>query len=909
MTAATIGGITWDRFPTRNDPRLPFVAILITYVILGVTVLGFNRSLGQIAVIVGTTCALDTIFSIIFRRKVLFPLSSAITGFGLSILVNTAHGIWFPMIPAFFAVASKYLITVNGRHIFNPNLFGLLTAVTIGGGMISPAPAYQWGGYTAFSAFVVTAALILFVFRINRNPLIISFLGFYTLTLFIRGYITQHHVPPETIIMGTITSPAFYLFTFFMITDPATSPRSTKGQIFMAFFISFFDLALHKFESLSTLFKAGFVFYCLMYFYRWYEFKKHNPQHSFMDSFKGYLPRLAGIPLVGLMGVALYNIGHTYSPVADPGFKFTKIEAESLGILSEPGDTLTQVDPRVQHLSKWILAQGDGVAVADVDNDGDQDFFISYPLKTQEARVALYINNGGFSFERFPLPALNDYVKNFRENGLPSGGLWFDYDNDGDKDLYVVTGFGYGRLLQNTLSESGTLGFVDVTGEANVLAYTNSMSATAADLNQDGLLDLLVANSLQVKFPDYEDTRYFNIFDLPEPEYEGDRRGVHFMHRTWHNADNGGENIIFLNNGQGFVAQDNEAWGYTGTRWTLDHAVGDLNKDGWPDIYLANDFGPDQLFISEEGRRFKQLKGRFVGEMGRDTYKGMNATMADFNSDGLLDVYVSNVHVALQAEGSMLWINKGTLDTEGPYGMEDRAMALNALNENRFGWGAAAADIDRDGRLDILQANGMVNDNYDELYEGCPDYWYWNDKIALTGPEVHSYADRYADLRGRCIYPHDKKRVYLNTGDYFVDAADQVGWSDTEVARGIATVDLDNDGDLDVLVSQPFAPLGIYRNDSKDKQWAGVKLVGNGTTCNRDAVGTKATLVYEDSTDLPMQYREVMASNGLVAQSDQRLLFGLDQYPGHVSLQVDWCGQGKVETYQLSKNQYSLINQ
>ena len=92
-----------------------------------------------------------------------------------------------------------------------------------------------------------------------------------------------------------------------------------------------------------------------------------------------------------------------------------------------------------------------------------------------------------------------------------------------------------------------------------------------------------------------------------------------------------------------------------------------------------------------------------------------------------------------------------------------------------FGWGAAAGDMDLDGRLDIVQANGMVDNAYDRLYPGCPDYWYWNDKIALTRPDVHGFADRWADLRGRCIFGAEANRVYLNQGRHFVDVASQVG--------------------------------------------------------------------------------------------------------------------------------------
>ncbi|WP_144395310.1 FG-GAP-like repeat-containing protein [Pleionea sediminis] len=897
-----------DRFPSRKDPRIPFFFILLTYVLVGVTFLGFNRSPGQILIIVMTTCILDMAFSALFRKKIVFPLSAAITGMGLSILVNTAHGLWLPALPAFFAIASKYLITVNGRHLYNPNLFGLLVAVILGEGMISPSPAYQWGGYTAISFFVVTAALSLFVFKINRNALIISFLIFYSINIFIRGWLTQHHVPAETIILGTITSPAFYLFTFFMITDPATSPNSKSGQIFMAFFISFVDLILHKFEALSTLFKAAFLFYTLMFVYRAFQAYRQQPL-NFLKQIKSYWMRPVTIGVVGLIGISIYQAAHTFNLQKAPDFSFEKISTEGAGIESQPSNILQEVDPRIKHLSKWIMAQGDGVSIADVNNDGLPDLFVSYSLKQESARSALYLNKGNFNFQRHPLPAIDEFIKNFKEEGLAATGLFFDYDNDGDQDLYLATGFGYPRFLHNNLIEKGYLEFIDNTELLNLRDYTTSMSANVADLNQDGRLDLIVGNSLRTQLANYEQAPNFSIFDLPAAEHEGDRRAFDFMHRTWHNANNGGENIIYLSGDDGFSKQSNEAWGFSGTRWTLDVGVGDLNNDGWPDIYLANDFGPDQMFINQEGYRFKTIEGKLVGELGRDTYKGMNSTIADFNNDGNQDVYVSNVHVALQAEGSLLWINDGTVNETGYKAFTDSAMAMNALNENRFGWGAAAVDINRDGRLDILQANGMVNDNYDEQYEGCPDYWYWNEKVALTGPEVHGFADSYADLRGRCIYPHDKKRAYINEGQYFVDVADQVGWSDTEVARGIAVADMDNDGDMDVLVSQPFAPLAIYKNQSAAKSWVGVKLVGNGYSCNRDAIGSRVELIYGSETELPMQMREVVASNGLLSQSERRLMFGLDDYQGNVKLKINWCGQGETAIVDIKTNQYNVIRQ
>ncbi|MGH9659771.1 MAG: FG-GAP-like repeat-containing protein, partial [Bryobacteraceae bacterium] len=254
--------MSWDRKPSWSDPRVPFAAILAVYVALGITVLGFNRSPGQVAITVAACCVLDMALHYLLRgRRLLFPLSALISGLSLAILVNYAHGPWLPLVPVVFTIGSKYLVTFAGRHVFNPTLFGVVICLRLGDGMFSAAPAYQWGGSAAMAAFVVTAALVLFVFRIGRNALIVSFLGFYFLELCVRAWITRWHVPPETLLLGTVTSASFYLFTFFMITDPATSPASPRAQVGMAAAIVAADLAMHLVESLSTLFYAGFLYF------------------------------------------------------------------------------------------------------------------------------------------------------------------------------------------------------------------------------------------------------------------------------------------------------------------------------------------------------------------------------------------------------------------------------------------------------------------------------------------------------------------------------------------------------------------------------------------------------------------------------------------------------------------------
>ena len=896
------------RLPAADDPRLRVVALLATYLLLGITVLGFNRSPLQILIVLVATCALDMLLHRLLRGQWLFPLSAAITGLSLAILVNYSHGLWLPLIPPFLAIASKYLFTVDRRHVYNPSLFGLVLALWLSEEMISPAPAYQWGGYPAVAIFIVTAAILMFALRIRRTALIVSFLVFYTINLAIRAWLTRWHVPPETLFFGTLSSPAFYLFAFFMITDPATSPRSTRGQVAMSFGICAFDLAFQQYGSFGAVFKAAFVVYSIMFAWRLAASMRLAPG--------SLLPRLrsavkSAVVVVGIAGsAALVHAGMTDRQVsAHADFFLTGIPAEVSGLGAGPGDIMNRVDPRIAHVGKWLLSVGDAVAVTDVDNDGALDIFLTYPLKDRQSRAALFLNAGDFRFDRHAIPALDEFLDNPHAQGLPSGALFLDYDNDGDQDLLLQVSYGHTRLLQNRLVEDGSLGFADLGAESRLHPYTISQAAIALDVNRDGMLDVLVGNSINPFLADYDEPRQFNIFALPEPEFEGDRRMFNVMHRSWHDAANGGENHLYLNRGGSFEKVDNAAWGLEGRRWTIAIGAADLDDDGWTDLYLANDFGPDQLYLNQHGERFEEIRGGLVGELGRDTYKGMNASIADIDGNGHPDVYVSNVHHVLQPEGSLLWLNDGTLATRGADAMDDRAVALNALNEHRFGWGAAVGDLDRDGRIDILQANGMVDDSYDDQYEGCPDFWYWNDKIALTPPDVHGYADRWADLRGRCIFPDELDRVYVNQGNGFVDVAADVGWNEGSNSRGIALADFDNDGDLDVLVTHQFDPASLYRNDAAPRSWIGLELEGNAGSCNRDAAGTRVWLRVPGDSGLPDQQREVVSANGFSAQGDRRLLFGLGDYVGPVSVDISWCGEELQQVDDLPIDRYHRIVQ
>jgi enediyne biosynthesis protein E4 len=901
----------WVGVPQPGDPRWRVAAILLAYVVLGITVLGFNRSPAQVATTVATAVVVDMLLHRVFRGgPPLFPLSALITGLGLSILVNYAHGPWLATVPPMFAIGSKYLFTFRGRHVYNPALFGVVACLLLGGGLISDSPAYQWGGSYAIAVFIVTLALFLFVLKINRMALVLSFLAFYAVSVLIRAWLTRWHMPMETWLLGAVSSPPLYLFTFFMITDPQTSPPTRRAQVLVALCIVTVDFALHLHESLSTLFYAAFTCASLRFMLAHAQALRADPRAWWLQSGArlGWRLGLAGAGVLAWFGIqGLVVASDDYSP----DFTLTEVSAQAAGIDSRPGHVLQSVDPRIANVAKWLLSVGDAVAVADIDNDGLQDVFLTYPLKDDTSRAGLYRNLGGFRFERVGVPVLAQLFKDPARNGLPAGAVFFDYDNDGDQDLLVLVGYGQTRLLRNRWVEDGAVRFEDVSDEVGLTQYTIAVAATVADLDRDGRLDLAIGNPINPWLPGYERPTRFNIFALPAPADADDRRMFNVMHRTWHSANNGGGMSVFLNRQGRFTALPDPQLDLVGEhRWTTAIGAADLNNDGWPDLYASSDFGPDQLLINQGDARFRRVRGNVAGTIGRDTYKGMNVSIADFDNDGRVGIYVSNVHERLQAEGSMLWQLSG--DARSVDAWADRAMQRGLLNENRFGWGAAVGDMDLDGRLDILQANGMVDNAYDPGdAPGCPDYWYWNDKIALTRPDVHGYADRWADLRGRCIFPYEKNRVYMNRGRHFVDVADRVGWSVPGTSRGIAAVDLDNDGDLDVIVTHQFAPASLYRNDRRAgpaAAWIGLQLQGDGKRCNRDAIGTRVTVEVNEGGTLPQQSREVMAVNGFSAQGDRRLLFGLGAAMGPVTARVFWCGAREAQELRLEAGHYHRVS-
>ena len=921
--AVQISRVSWV-IPRGNDPRIPFALLLTLYAVLGAGFLGFNRSPAQMAALVASSCVLDVGLARATKGRWIVPLSAYITGCSLALLLNYSHGSPLLFLPVWLAIGSKYVFTFEGRHVFNPSLFGVATSLLFTRELVTAAPAYQWaGGAVTFSAFLVAAALALFVARIGRTPLILSFLGFYALQTALRAWILRFHLPPEVLFVGTLTSPPFFLFTFYMITDPATSPRTARGQVAFALVLTLVDLYLHVLESVYTFYYAALA--CgsgkLLFLHArrgWREGWGAAFAAWRSPAWLGRIGLVAGLGLLLVLGARAALVAPHRRGVA---FHMERLAPERTGIHTEMSDVLERVDPRVAHIAKWLLSVGDAVAVGDYDGDGRMDLFLTNSLKRTEDRAALYRNLGDFRFERVPIPALEKVLARFPETGLPSAAAFVDYDGDGDEDLSIGFGYGPTRLLRNLKAETGAPGFADVTEEVGLGDHTVCLAAVFFDFDRDGRLDQLVTNALATHLPDYDRPTPLNVFRLPPPAYPGDRRMLHFMHDGWHNAQNGGPNLLYRGiEGGRFQKLDAAAFGMPETHWTVAAASVDLNRDGWTDLYLANDFGPDDIYLNRQGRGFERIHGRFFGEIGRDTYKGMNASVADFDGNGWLDVYVSDNHHALQAEGSLLWMISPGRDPFVPR-FRDQATQRGALNENRWGWGAAAGDLDLDGWLDIVQANGMLDDRLDRRFgKGVrKDYWYVNHKLMQAGPAIHSYADSWGDLRGRTIYPDEPRRAYMNRGERapgtFVDCAREIGIADPDDSRGVAMVDLDDDGDLDLVITNQHGPVSIYRSTlrrpgetTSSPHFFGLRLVGNGVTTNRAAIGTRVEASWTAGGRAHRQVREVGLLGGFSGQGDPRLHFGLGGYSGPVRVVISWYGGG-TQTIVLAADHYHEVRQ
>ncbi|MFO7302222.1 MAG: CRTAC1 family protein [Acidobacteriota bacterium] len=535
------------------------------------------------------------------------------------------------------------------------------------------------------------------------------------------------------------------------------------------------------------------------------------------------------------------------------GFRFEEVSAARGVRFVHQAPTF---DAKLEHIMPQIASMGAAVAVADFDRDGWLDFYVTN--SGEGSLNALYRNNGDGTFTEVAA-AMGVADVNRPGTGVSTGAVWGDYDNDGYEDLFL---YKYGRpeLFRN----DGGVRFERVTDRVGLPAWVNSNAAIWFDFDRDGWLDLFLGGywSESVDLWNLETTRI-----MPE---------------SFEYAENGGRNYLFRNLGDGTFEECAEAMGVATRRWTLAAAAADLAGTGYPDLFLANDYGISELFANQEGRGFVEV-GVETG-VGRSPKSGMNAAFGDIFNDGRLAIYKTNIsEPGVLVQANDLWVPRG-LTASGLPVFENLATTMG-VDLGGWSWGAQFGDLNNDGTLDLFLVNGYVSAGE------RTSYWYDFAQIAVGHNRIIGDARNWPAMRGRSLSGYQHSRVWINDGQgRFVEVAQEVGVTDTFDGRSIVFADLGNRGVLDAIVANQKGPLLIYANRvAPGRHWIAFEL--EGTTSNRSAIGARVEVHWGGRR----QVQEVSGGSGFSGQNQRRLHYGLGDVD-HVDRVVIRWPSGRVDT-------------
>jgi hypothetical protein len=476
------------------------------------------------------------------------------------------------------------------------------------------------------------------------------------------------------------------------------------------------------------------------------------------------------------------------------------------------------------------------------------------PAVARQARHRLFRNRGNGTFQDVTAQS------GIQHGSYGMGACAGDYDNDGRVDLYI-TNVGPNILYRN----AGGGRFTDVTRVARVGSPLWSTGCAFADLDKDGDLDLFVTNYVDIRLkPDSTTGPYKN-------PYCGDAalKARGYCHPLTFDPL---PNLVYRNDGGRFTDVSTES-GVAAFRGNgLGVVIGDFDDDGWPEVFVANDSMPNFLFrrsgqCCSVQRRFEEVAlraGVAVASDGRSR-AGMGTDAGDYDGDGYLDLVVTN----LDFEMYSLYRGLGRLFT---YATPESGIGPATLPF--VGFGVVFFDFDHDMQLDVAFANGHLMDN------------------PLTRRAGSTYAQR--NLLFRNIAPRRFANVTADAGP---------GFALEKVSRGLAAGDIDNDGDLDLLVTNNGQSADLLRNEGTSGHALLVRLIG--TASNRDGIGARLRLAAAGRT----QIREVKAGSSYLGQNDLRSHFGLGTATRVDRLEVKWPS-GRVDVVQdLQSDQIVTIRE
>ncbi len=495
-----------------------------------------------------------------------------------------------------------------------------------------------------------------------------------------------------------------------------------------------------------------------------------------------------------------------------------------------------QLDPALDHILPQIASIGASASIVDVNRNGLPDLYLTN--SRHGTMNALYLNQGDGTFvDRAAELGIADV--NREGTGVSMGAIWGDYNNSGYEDLFIYK-WGKPELFRN----DGEEGFTRVTEEAGLPEWVNANTAIWLDFNGNGLLDLYMAG--------YYDER----LDLWALET------TRIMPESYEYARNGGRNYLLQNMGDGTFRDVTEAMGVESRRWALAVAAADLTGNGYPDIFLANDYGVDELFINENGEGFRSA-GESAG-IGFQPKSGMSVAFADLLNRGESSIYITNIaEPGVLMQGNNLWVPSGRSSGDTP---RFSNLAGN-FGVELGGWGYAGqfGDLNNSGFQDLYVANGFVSD------EPATDYWYDFTKVVGGNQAIIQDAANWPPMNGRSLAGYQQNRLWINDGaGRFREVSAAVGGRLDLDSRAVAMADLFDQGALDIVVASQNGPVQIYRTEvTPEHHWIGFEL--EGSRSNRSAIGARVEVHWNGQ----QQVQFVYGGNAFASQNQRPLHFGL----------------------------------
>jgi hypothetical protein len=505
------------------------------------------------------------------------------------------------------------------------------------------------------------------------------------------------------------------------------------------------------------------------------------------------------------------------------------------------------LDPAFLPILPEVASMGASVSIADFDQDGWNDVYVTN--SRYGSKNSLFHNQKDGSFVDVA-KQLGVGELNVMGSGVSMGSVWADYDNDGFEDLLVYK-WGRPEIFRN---EQGK-GFTNVTNKSGLPRWINANTALWLDYNSDGLVDLFIGGY----FPEDLD-----LWDLKQTSV---------LTESFEYAQNGGRNFLFENAGDGTFLDVTEKVGLTSTRWTLAGGAVDVDLDGYPELIVANDYGTDEFYYNDGGKRFiEQGKETAVGFSPKS---GMNVTFGDVYNNGQLGIYISNItEEGVLLQGNNFWVPK---KENGKLSYQNLARK-SGIESGGWSYGAQFGDLNNDGFMDLFVANGFISG------QKGTSYWYDFSKVTAGNASIISDIKNWPPMYGRSHSGYQQNRIWINTGSgYFYDVAEYVTGNQTFDGRSVAMADLWNRGVLDVMVANQNGRLLVYRNDVvKENQWIAFEL--KGTKNNRSAIGAMVKLTWDSNT----QSQVISGGIGFSSQNQRRIQFGLGQSTSIDKVEIYW---------------------